>query len=85
LTFRPATLFLFPISAFQLFSFSAFQLFSFSAFQLFSFSAFQLFSFSAFQSPPLWFHGIFASTIAMPHQSVMPANTKPAPTNALNP
>jgi hypothetical protein len=35
--------------------------------------------------PDLWFHGIFASTIAMPHQSVMPANTKPAPTNALNP
>jgi len=27
-----------------------------------------------------WFHGIFASTIAMPQVLVMPENARPAPT-----
>ena len=35
--------------------------------------------------PDRWFHGILASSMAMPHQSVMPAKVSPAPTKALRP
>jgi hypothetical protein len=37
------------------------------------------------QSPVRLFQGIFASSIPMPHQSVTPAKTSPAPTKADRP
>ena len=35
--------------------------------------------------PPAWFHGIRASTIAIPQASVIPANNRPHPTKAARP
>jgi hypothetical protein len=36
-------------------------------------------------TPERWFHGILASSIAIPHQSVRPAKVRPAPTKAARP